>query len=124
MSGYHVELEQATLDNNNFRKVLFTGPKSQLVLMSLLSGEEIGMEVHDDHDQFIRVEEGVGKASIDGEEFDLKDGSAIVIPAGAEHNVWNTSEGDKMKLYTVYAPPEHADGTVHATKAEAAEHEH
>lgn len=126
MSGYHVELEQATLDNDNFRQVLFTGPKSQLVVMSLLPGEEIGMEVHDDHDQFIRVEAGVGKASIDGEEFDLKDGSAIVIPAGAEHNVWNTSEGEKMKLYTVYAPPEHADGTVHATKAEAdaAEHEH
>ncbi len=124
MSGYHVELEQSTLENDSFRKVLFTGPKSQLVLMSLLPGEEIGMEVHDDHDQFIRVEAGVGKASIDGEEFDLKDGSAIVIPAGAEHNVWNTSESDKMKLYTIYAPPEHADGTVHATKAEADEAEH
>lgn len=124
MSGYHVELEAKTLENDNFREVLYTGPKSQLVVMSLEAGEEIGMEVHEDHDQFIRVEAGEGKASMDGEEFDLKDGSAIVIPAGAEHNVWNTSETDKMKLYTVYAPPEHADGTIHKDKAaaDAAEH--
>ncbi|MFH1631734.1 MAG: cupin domain-containing protein [bacterium] len=119
MSGYFVELEDATVENDNFRKVLYTGPKSQLVLMSLEAGEEIGAEVHDDHDQFIRVEAGTGKAIIDDEEFDLKDGSAIVIPAGANHNITNTSKTDKMKLYTIYAPPEHADGTVYATKAEA-----
>ncbi|MFH1404802.1 MAG: cupin domain-containing protein [Patescibacteria group bacterium] len=125
MSGYFVELEQKTLDNNNFREVLFTGPKCQLVVMRLLPNEEIGMEVHNDHDQFIRIEAGAGKASIDGEEFNLKDGSAIVVPAGSQHNVWNTSDSDNLKLYTVYSPPEHADGTIHTTKAEAdaAEHE-
>lgn len=119
MSGYHVELEDKTLANENFREVLYTGPKSQLVVMTLQAGEEIGMETHDEHDQFIRVEEGIGKASIGGEEFDLKDGSAIVIPAGEAHNVWNISETDKMKLYTVYSPPEHKDGTIHKDKAEA-----
>lgn len=119
MSGFHLELEEKTLANDNFREVLYTAPNSQLVVMSLLPGEEIGMETHPNHDQFIRVEAGTGKASIGGEEFDLKDGSAIVIPAGAAHNVWNTSETDKLKLYTVYSPPEHTDGTIHQTKAEA-----
>lgn len=123
MSGYHIELEKRTLENENYREVLFTGPKSQLVLMSLQPGEEIGMEVHDDHDQFIRVEAGNGKAVMDGEEFDLADGSAVVIPAGAEHNIVNTSESDKLKLYTIYSPPEHADGTVHVTKADDHGHE-
>jgi len=123
MSGYHVELERKTLENENYREVLFTGPKSQLVLMSLQPGEEIGMEVHDDHDQFIRVEAGSGKAVMDGEEFNLVDGSAVVIPAGAEHNVVNTSETEKLKLYTIYSPPEHADGTVRATKADDHGHE-
>lgn len=121
MSGYHVELEQKTIENENFREVLFTGPKSQLVVMALQPGEDIGMEVHEDRDQFIRVEAGTGKAIIDGEEFALKDGGAVVIPAGAEHNVINTSDSEKMKLYTIYSPPEHADGTIHATKAEAGE---
>ncbi|MBU0649067.1 cupin domain-containing protein [Patescibacteria group bacterium] len=121
MSGYHVELEQKTIENENFREVLFTGPKSQLVVMSLLPNEEIGMETHEDHDQFIRVEAGLGKAIIDGQEFELKDGSAIVIPAGAEHNVVNASDTEKLKLYTIYSPPEHADGTIHATKADAGE---
>lgn len=118
MSGYYVDLESRTLENENYREVLFTGPQSQLVLMSLLPGEEIGMEVHDDHDQFIRIEAGVGQAIIDGEEFALKDGSAVVIPAGSEHNVVNTSESEKLKLYTIYSPPEHADGTIQATKAD------
>ena len=121
MSGYHIELEQKTIENENFREVLFTGPKSQLVVMSLLPKEEIGMETHEDHDQFIRVEAGTGKAVIDGQELELKDGSAVVIPAGAEHNVLNTSETEKLKLYTIYSPPEHAPGTIHATKAEAGE---
>lgn len=116
MAGYHVELEQVTLENEHFRKVLFTGPKSQLVVMSLLPMEDIGAEVHEDHDQFIRVEEGTGKAIMDGVEYALKDGSAVVIPAGAEHNIINTSEHELLKLYTVYAPPEHADGRVDEKK--------
>ena len=116
MSGYHVELEQRTLDNEKFREVLFTGPKLQLVLMALLPNENIGMEVHDDHDQFIRVEAGEGKAIMDGEEFALKDGSAVVIPAGAEHDIVNTSSETKLKLYTLYAPPEHPDGRIDETK--------
>ena len=116
MKGFHIELEQATLENDNFRKVLYTGPKSQLVLMALLPGQEIGAEVHEDHDQFIRVEEGVGEATIGEDKFELKDGSAIVVPAGAWHNITNTSDHDLMKLYTVYAPPEHPEGTVQKDK--------
>ena len=124
MKGYYVDLEDKTLNNSNYREVLFTGPQSQLVVMSIAPGDEIGMEVHDEHDQFIRVEAGIGKASIDAEEFDLKDGSAIVIPAGAEHNVWNVSDSEDLKLYTVYAPPEHPDGTIHETKADDHGHDH
>lgn len=121
MSGYSIQLEQATLANNNFRKVLYTAPHSQLVLMCLQPMEEIGLETHAEHDQFIRVEAGEGKAIIGGEEFMLADGTAIVIPAGSAHNVINTSATDLMKLYTVYTPPEHKDGTIHATKADALE---
>ncbi|HMM28590.1 MAG TPA: cupin domain-containing protein [Aggregatilineaceae bacterium] len=119
MSGYSVDIEQATIENEYFRKVLFTGPKTQLVLMALKPGEDIGQETHPDTDQFIRVEAGEGKALIDGQEIPLRDGSAVVIPAGAEHNVINTSRDEPLKLYTLYAPPEHADGTVHRTRAEA-----
>lgn len=119
MSGYSVDIEQATIENEYFRKVLFTGPKTQLVLMALKPGEDIGQETHPDTDQFIRVEAGEGKALIDGQEIPLRDGSAVVIPAGAEHNVINTSRDKPLKLYTLYAPPEHADGTVHRTRAEA-----
>ncbi len=119
MSGYSVELEKAALANAYFRKVLFTAPHSQLVLMSLQPGEDIGMEVHDHTDQFIRIEAGEAKAIIDGQEHVLKDGSAVVIPAGSRHNVINTSAKAPLKLYTIYTPPEHADGTVHKTKAEA-----
>jgi mannose-6-phosphate isomerase-like protein (cupin superfamily) len=107
MSGYSIQLEQATLENNNFRKVLYTAPHSQLVLMALQPGEEIGLETHMEHDQFIRVEAGEGKALIGSEEFALADGVAIVIPAGSAHNVINTSTTAVMKLYTVYTPPEH-----------------
>lgn len=119
MSGFYVDLEQKTLDNNYFREVLYTGKYAQLVVMSLLPNEEIGMEVHPTVDQFIRVEKGAGKAVIDGEEFALKDGSAVLIPAGANHNIINTSTAEPMKLYTVYSPPNHPVGTIHKTKAEA-----
>ena len=119
MSGYHTDIEKKSLENHFFREVLFTGPHSQLVVMSLNPGEEIGQETHQDTDQFIRVEAGSGKAILDGQEYPLADGSALVIPAGAEHNVVNTSATEPLKLYTVYTPPEHPDGTVHKTKAEA-----
>jgi mannose-6-phosphate isomerase-like protein (cupin superfamily) len=116
--AYIDNLEQQSLANDNFRQVLFTAKHCQLVLMSLLPGEEIGEEVHT-LDQFIRVEAGTGKAVLDGVETAIADGWAIVVPAGAKHNVINTSADAKLKLYTVYAPPEHRDGTVHQTKADA-----
>ena len=125
MAGYVVNIEDETLKNENFRKVLNTAKNSQLVVMSLLPGEEIGMEVHD-LDQFIRYETGEGKVILDGEEQKIGADWAVVIPAGTRHNVINTSASEKMKLYTVYSPPEHSAGTVHPTKAEAdaAEHSH
>lgn len=119
MTGYVVNIEQKTEENENFREVLFTGPKSQLVVMSLLPNEDIGTEVHKNTDQFIRIEEGEGKAILNGEEHMIKENSAIVIPAGTEHNIINTSSGEKLKLYTVYSPPNHKDKTIHKTKAEA-----
>jgi mannose-6-phosphate isomerase-like protein (cupin superfamily) len=119
MRGYHTDIEKKSLENNYFREVLFTGPHSQLVVMSLNPGEEIGQERHPETDQFIRVEAGTGKATLDGQEYELVDGSALVIPAGTEHNVVNTSATDPLKLYTVYTPPEHPDGTIHKTKGEA-----
>ena len=126
MSGYFTDIEKKTLENNYFREVLITGPFSQLVVMALQAGEEIGTETHDDVDQFIRVEAGHGKAILDGEEIELADGTAVVIPAGTEHNVVNISTTEALKLYTIYTPAEHPDGTVHKTKAEAdaAEHHH
>jgi len=124
MGGFHINIELKSLENQNFREVLFTSKNSQLVVMSLRPGEEIGLETHPEHDQFIRVESGVGKAIIDNVEYSLEDGSAIVIPAGSEHNVTNLSQEDAMKLYTIYTPPEHKDGTIHATKAEADAAEH
>ena len=124
MAGYHIDIEDKTEKNENFREVLFTGPHSQLVVMALKPGEEIGQETHHDIDQFIRVEAGEGVGYIGGEEFPLEDGSAIVIPAGEEHNVVNTSADKPLKLYTVYTPPEHPDGTIHKTKAEADADEH
>jgi mannose-6-phosphate isomerase-like protein (cupin superfamily) len=123
MKGYVVNLEQKTQSNSNFRQVLFTTPNSQLVLMALQPNEEIGTETHMEHDQFIRVESGRGKVIMDGEETEIADGFGFVIPAGVEHNVVNTS-GEVMKLYTIYTPPEHADGTVHQTKAEAEANSH
>ena len=115
---YINNLEEQTLANDNFRQVLFTAQHSQLVLMSLLPGEEIGEEVHD-LDQFLRFEAGEGKVIIDGVEQTVSDGWAVVVPAGSSHNVINTSTEEKLKLYTVYSPPEHRDGTIHQTKADA-----
>ena len=119
MSGYVVDIEDKTLKNDFFREVLFTAPNSQLVVMSLLPGEEIGTEIHHNVDQFLRVEQGEGEAILNGKEYRIKDGSAIVVPAGVEHNVINTSKIKKLKLYTIYSPAEHRDKTVHKTKQDA-----
>lgn len=119
MKGFTTNIEKATLENSNFRKVLYTGKHSQLVLMTLKPREEIGMEVHPDNDQFFRFEKGKGKCIIDGNEYELSDGVAIVVPAGAQHNIINTSEAEELKLYTIYSPAHHKDGIVRATKEEA-----
>lgn len=118
MTGYVTNIEDRSLENNYFREVLFTTDRSQLVVMALKSGEEIGMEVHPEHDQFIRIESGNGKAVMNGEEHGITDGSAIVVPAGVQHNIINTSS-EIMKLYTIYTPPEHKPGTIHKTKNDA-----
>ena len=119
MKGFNANIEKETLENNNFRKVLYTGKHSQLVLMSLLPNEEIGMEVHPDNDQFFRFEKGQGKCIIDGNEYNVEDGSAIIVPAGAQHNIINTSGEEDLKLYTIYSPAHHKDGIIRATKEEA-----
>lgn len=119
MIGYHAHIEKLTLANNNFRQVLYTAPHSQLVLMSLLPNEEIGMEVHADVDQFFRFEKGIGKVILEGEETIIGDGDVVVVPAGTNHNVINTSATEPLKLYTIYSPANHPDGTVHPTKADA-----
>lgn len=119
MDGYITDIERDTLANEDFRRVLFTGPNMQLVLMTLQPGEEIGLETHDGHDQFIRIEAGTGVARLNGAETRLEDGSIVVIPAGVEHNLVNTSKDRALRLYTLYSPPEHADGTVHHTKQDA-----
>lgn len=123
MAGYVINIEKKSLENSFFREVLFTASHVQLVVMSLAPGEEIGLETHDGIDQFIRVEAGQGKALLNGQEHTLEDGSAVVIPAGTEHNIINTSQQEPLKLYTLYSPPEHPDGTVHKDKAEAVEYE-
>ena len=122
MKGFVTNIEEDTLDNDDFRRVLYTSKNSQLVLMSLRGNEEIGEETHR-LDQFIRVEAGQGLAVLDGVAHRLSDGSAVVIPAGTRHNVINVSDTDELKLYTLYSPPEHRDGTVHKTKSEAIENE-
>lgn len=119
MKGFFTNIEKETLENGNYRKVLYTSKHSQLVLMSLKPGEEIGMEVHPDNDQFFRIEKGRGKCIIDGNEYELSDGVAVVVPAGAKHNVINTSDIDELKLYTIYSPAHHKDGILRATKEEA-----
>lgn len=117
MEGYVANIEKLALENENFRKVLYTDSKLQLVLMSLLPGEEIGEEVHD-VDQFLRIEKGVGRVILNDREYDITDGSAIVVPVGTKHNIINSGSGE-MKLYSLYIPPHHRDGVVHRTKAEA-----
>ncbi|MGZ4911475.1 MAG: cupin domain-containing protein [Halobacteriota archaeon] len=119
MKGFCTDIEKATLENGNFRKVLYTSKHSQLVLMSLKPEEDIGMEVHKDNDQFFRFEKGQGKCVIDGNEYELSDGVAVVVPAGAQHNIINTSKTEDLKLYTIYSPAHHKDGIVRATKEEA-----
>jgi mannose-6-phosphate isomerase-like protein (cupin superfamily) len=118
MKGYVDDIEERTEENSDFRRVLYTGKQIQLVLMALKPGEEIGEEVHDDRDQFFRVEKGKGEVLIDGKRTKIESDMAIIVPAGARHNVRNTGD-EPLKLYTLYAPPEHVDGTVHATKADA-----
>ncbi|MCX6793091.1 MAG: cupin domain-containing protein [Candidatus Falkowbacteria bacterium] len=119
MKGYFAPIEKETIENTNFRKVVYTAKHCQLVLMSLKPNEEIGMEVHSDNDQFFRFEKGTGKVIIDGNEYEVMDGSAIIVPAGAQHNVINASATDDLKLYTIYSPAHHQDGIVRATKEEA-----
>jgi mannose-6-phosphate isomerase-like protein (cupin superfamily) len=118
MKGFVDDIEHSTKENSDFRRVLYTGKNLQLVLMSLQPGEDIGEEVHDDRDQFFRVETGNGEVSIDGRRTKLEDDMAVIVPAGARHNVRNTGE-KPLKLYTIYGPPEHVDRTVHVTKADA-----
>ena len=118
--GYIDNIDQATLANEDFRRVLYTGKFLQLVLMTLQPGEEIGSEVHEDHDQFFRIEEGKGEVHIDGQVTPIEDDFAVIVPAGALHNVINTG-GTPLRLYTLYGPPEHKHGTVHAAKADEQE---
>jgi mannose-6-phosphate isomerase-like protein (cupin superfamily) len=118
MKGFVGDIEDQAEGNSDFRRVVYTGKNLQLVLMSLKPGEDIGEEVHTDRDQFFRIEKGKGEVLIDGKRSKIKDDDAVLVPAGARHNIINT--GDKpMRLYTLYGPPEHRDGTVHATKVDA-----
>lgn len=119
MKGFVANIEQETLNNSNFRRVLYTGKHTQLVLMSIVPSGEIGLETHVENDQFFRFEAGKGKVLIDGNEYEVGDGSAIIVPAGAEHSVINTSSTEDLKLYTLYSPPHHKDGIVRATREEA-----
>lgn len=125
MHGYAIDLERQTLDNTDFRRVLYTAKSTQLVLMAIPPGEEIGLEVHDKEVQFFRFESGRGEVLINGEQHLVEDGSGVIVPAGAEHNVINRGD-EPLKLYTLYSPPHHRDGVVHRTKAdaEADEEEH
>jgi mannose-6-phosphate isomerase-like protein (cupin superfamily) len=123
MKGFKDNIERLALENDNFRKVLYSGQHSQLVLMSLAANEEIGMEVHKDNDQFFRFEKGEGKVIIDGNEYMVNDGDAVVVPSGAEHNVINISDTDQLKLYTIYSPAHHKDGIARETKADAVANE-
>jgi len=119
MKGFSTNIEQSTTDNTDFRRVLYTGKHSQLVLMSLAPGEEIGWETHTENDQFFRFESGEGVCHIDDITYSVTDGSAVIVPAGAKHNIVNTSDATALKLYTIYSPAHHKDGIVRATKAKA-----
>ncbi len=123
MKGYNDNIEELTLANSDFRRVLYTGRHLQLVLMTLQPSDEIGSEVHDDRDQFFRFEEGEGVVYIDGVENMVEDGSGVIVPSGARHNVRNIGTVP-LKLYSIYGPPEHLDGVVQATKAEADRRHH
>lgn len=123
MKGYHSNIETDSINNSNFRQVDYTGNNMQLVLMSLKPKEDIGLEIHVENDQFFRVEQGQGVCLIDGNEYEIGDGSAIVVPAGAEHNIANTSDSEDLKLYTIYAPPHHKADIIRATKEEAGQNE-
>ncbi|HMA25132.1 MAG TPA: cupin domain-containing protein [Gemmatimonadaceae bacterium] len=118
MKGFIADIEDRTEHNRDFRRVIYTGPHMQLVLMSLEPGEEIGEEIHESTDQFFRVEQGKGAAIIDGRETQIDDDMAVLVPAGARHNIKNTGQ-KTLRLYTLYAPPQHADGVVHRTRADA-----
>lgn len=118
MQGYVDDVQRATLDNEDFRRVLYTGHNLQLVVMTIPPGGEIGEEVHEDRDQFFRFEEGEGEVLIDGHTHHVEDDFGVIVPAGARHNVRNTGE-EPLKLYTLYGPPEHKDGVVHQDKAQA-----
>jgi mannose-6-phosphate isomerase-like protein (cupin superfamily) len=117
--GYKANIEELTIENSNFRKVLYSGEHMQLVLMSLKPGEDIGSEVHTENDQFFRIDAGNGKVVINETEYEVSDGDAIIVPAGSEHNVINSSDSEDLKLYTIYAPSHHKDGIVRETKEEA-----
>jgi mannose-6-phosphate isomerase-like protein (cupin superfamily) len=119
MKGFKSNIEKDTLENTNFRKVLYTGKHLQLVLMSLKVGEDIGAEIHENNDQFFRFESGTGKVIIDGHEYEVKDGDVVVVPAGAKHNIINTDSTTELKMYTIYGPPNHQDKIIKATREEA-----
>ena len=123
MKGFFIDIEKEAIANTNFRKVLYTSKHSQLVLMNLKPKEEIGMEIHPENDQFFRFEKGKGKCIIDGNEYLVKEGSVIIVPAGAKHNVINASAKDELKLYTIYSPAHHKDKIIRATKKDAEENE-
>lgn len=122
MKGFKSNIEKDTLENANFREVVYTGKHLQLVLMSLIAGEDIGEEIHEDTDQFFRFESGSGKCVIDGTEYLVKDGDVIIVPAGAKHNVINIDSRSDLKLYTIYSPPHHKFDTLKTTKEEAEEY--
>ena len=124
MSGYYVDLHTATEENVNFRQVLYTAPHSQLVVMTLQGGEDIGVERHPSLDQFIGVASGRANAILDGDQYVLDPGAAVVVPAGTEHNIINTSPTESLRLFTIYSPAAHPDGTIHRTKQDAAAYEH
>ncbi len=123
MKGYKANIEKLTLENNLFRQVRYTSKHFQLVLMALKPKEEIGFEIHEENDQFFRFESGTGQVIIDERVADLTDGDVVIVPAGARHNIKNTSETEYLKFYTLYSPPHHKDKTVHKTKKEALENE-
>jgi mannose-6-phosphate isomerase-like protein (cupin superfamily) len=119
MTGFVGDIEKLTLENEDFRQVIYTAQHSQLVLMSLKPSEDIGMEVHEIVDQFLRIEKGIGKVIMNGEEHEIHEGSVIIVPAGTQHNIVNSSSTEPMKLYTLYSPAHHKDGTIHHTKEDA-----